>query len=68
MIDVSLMRRVPALKGDYSLIYSNLYDAVVANDPNVLEVKPEQVIDVLRIVDMVMKSSKEGREIKPGEV
>lgn len=54
---------MPSVKGWYPSIYSNMYDAIVHNDPSRLEVQPEQAIWTMKIIEMGNKSSKEGRVI-----
>jgi hypothetical protein len=40
-----------------------MYEAITANDPSRLAVKPEQVVWNMRIIELGMQSSKEGRVI-----
>ena len=43
--------------GDYRLLYQNLYEAIVNGAP--LEVTPEQARDVIKVIEMAEKSSRE---------
>jgi hypothetical protein len=40
-----------------------MHDAIVANDPSCLAVKPEQAIWTMKIIELGLQSSKEGRVI-----
>lgn len=55
--------KVPSAKGWYPSIYSSMHDAIVNNDPSRLAIKPEQAIWTMRIIELGMQSSKEGRVI-----
>lgn len=52
---------VETIPGNYSLFYDNIYNAI-RNDAD-LEVKPEQAVDVLKILEACLHSNKERRTI-----
>jgi scyllo-inositol 2-dehydrogenase (NADP+) len=47
--------------GDYPALYANLYDAITANDPSRLAVKPDEAVIVLKLIELAQKSSHEGQ-------
>lgn len=55
---------VKSANGWYPAIYESMYDAITAKDPSRLAVKPEQVIWNMKIIELGMQSSKEGRVIE----
>ncbi|WVF70207.1 hypothetical protein IAT40_004995 [Kwoniella sp. CBS 6097] len=55
--------KVTALSGDYKGLYLNLFEAIDGADRSKLAVKKEQVLSVLRIIELARKSSDEGRVI-----
>jgi len=56
------VKRVRGEKGNYARYYENLIRAINGQEP--LGVKPEDAADVLRIIEAVAKSWKEGRWVK----
>ncbi|MGB7786622.1 MAG: Gfo/Idh/MocA family oxidoreductase [Salinimicrobium sp.] len=48
-------------RGDYRLLYENLYNAVVNKAP--LKVTPKQARDVVKVIELAQKSSKERRAV-----
>ena len=56
-----LLRRVKSEAGNYPALYSNLYDAITSKDPGRLAVKPEEAVEVLRLIELGVRSSREGR-------
>jgi scyllo-inositol 2-dehydrogenase (NADP+) len=54
----------PTLRGDYRLFYQNITDAIHGRAP--LQVKMEEAILVLEIIEAALKSHQEGRRIKLG--
>lgn len=52
---------VPTVTGNYGLFYDNLYHAIVEGAE--LAVKPEQAVDVLRIIEAALQSGEEKRQI-----
>ncbi len=53
--DQILEKRIPSFKGDYGNYYTNIYEAL--SDRNTLYVKPEQAVDVLRIIAAAEESN-----------
>ncbi|WWC67565.1 uncharacterized protein I206_101474 [Kwoniella pini CBS 10737] len=52
---------VQAVSGDYIGLYKNLYDTINSGDRGKLAVKREEVLSVLRIIELARKSSEEGK-------
>ncbi|WWC59078.1 uncharacterized protein I303_101625 [Kwoniella dejecticola CBS 10117] len=52
---------VQAVKGDYIGLYKNLADTINSGDRSTLSVKKEEVLSVLRIIELARKSSDEGK-------
>ena len=48
-------------RGDYRLLYENLYEAIVNKAS--LEVTPQQARDVIKVIELAQKSSKERRAV-----
>lgn len=44
-------------------LYESLYDALITGDTDRLDVKPEQCVDVLRVIDAAFLSHREGRVV-----
>jgi predicted dehydrogenase len=42
-------------------LYTNLHEAISSRDSSKLEVKAEQAVDVLRLIELGLQSSREGR-------
>ena len=57
----STMEQVPTAIGNYGLFYDNLYHAITEGAE--LSVKPEQTVDVLRILEATLQSGEEKRQI-----
>lgn len=53
---------VPTLRGFYGAFYENLYSVLTKGAP--LLVKPEQAVDVLKIIHAAELSQREGRRVK----
>ena len=56
------MEQVPTVVGNYGLFYDNLYHAITEGAE--LLVKPEQTVDVLRILEAALQSGEEKRKIE----
>lgn len=52
---------IPTLDGNYALYYDNLYDVLMGKGE--LAVKPEETVDVLKIMDAALCSDREKRRI-----
>lgn len=57
-----IKKRVPSEKGDFGIYYERLYESLVNGAP--LAVKPEDGLNVVRIIELSMQSSKEKRTIE----
>jgi len=55
-------RKIPTINGNYGRFYENIYDVLM--DQAELIVKPEEAIDVLRIIEAAIKSNEEKRRIQ----
>ncbi|WVR04333.1 hypothetical protein IAU60_001333 [Kwoniella sp. DSM 27419] len=53
--------RVPAVEGNYIALYADLYDAIIHKDQSRLSVSKDQVLAVLRIIELARESSNSGR-------
>ncbi|KAK8846659.1 hypothetical protein IAR55_005746 [Kwoniella newhampshirensis] len=53
--------KAPAVKGDYPDLYSNLFEAIDTGDRDTLAVKGDEVLAVLKIIELGLKSSEEGK-------
>jgi len=60
--------RYPSVQGEYNALYANLYDVISSGDQSKLVVKPEQAIDVLRIIELGQKAAKEERLVYAKEL
>ena len=49
-------------------MYANLYDVISSGDKSKLVVKPEQAIDVLRIIELGQKAAREERLVYAKEL
>jgi predicted dehydrogenase len=58
--------RYESVKGDYNALYANLYEAIKGGKDKLI-VKPEQAIDVLRIIELGQKAAKEERIVSARE-
>ena len=56
------VEQVPTIPGNYGLFYDNLYHAITEGTE--LAVKPEQTVDVLRIIEAALQSGEEKRRIE----
>ena len=59
--------RLKSEAGDAPAIYRNLYEVIRSGDRSRLAVKPEETVDVLRLIELGQRSSKEGRIIPVSE-
>lgn len=57
--------KIETLPGNYSAFYQNLYDAIRYGKP--LAVKPEEAADVIHLIELIIKSNKEGRTVEVEE-
>ncbi|NCB42607.1 MAG: oxidoreductase [Clostridia bacterium] len=55
-------KKIPTINGDYGLFYENIYD--VCMNRTELLVKPEEAIDVLKIIEAAIKSDQEKRRVQ----
>lgn len=53
--------RVPTVRGDYGGLYAQLYRAITEGAEPL--VKPEETVDVLRILEAAQESARSGREV-----
>lgn len=53
--------RVRSVPGDWPALYENLYDAIATRDASRLAVKEEEYVDVIRLIELGLQSSAEGR-------
>ena len=53
--------RVDSVPGDWPALYANLYDAVKSGDASGLAVREEQYIDVIKLIELGLRSSEEGK-------
>ena len=53
--------RVKSVPGDWPALYINLHKAIQAGDRSLLEVTEEQYVDVIKLIELGLKSSEEGR-------
>lgn len=65
--DDELISRYPSERGNGPYLYTNLHQAISSSDASKLEVKPEQAVNVLRLIELGLQSSREGRvmPVKP---
>jgi hypothetical protein len=56
-----LIIRVKSEPGAYPFLYENIHTALTMGDKSLLEVKPEQTVDVLRLIEAAFVSTKERR-------
>ena len=59
--------RYESVPGNAPGLYENLYEVLVSGDRSKLAVKPEEAVDVLRLIELGKKSSLEGRVILVSE-
>lgn len=55
--------RYKSVAGNYNALYENLYNVIKSGDKSRLEVKPQQAIDVLRLIELGQKAAKEERVV-----
>ncbi len=60
--DKDVRKRIKTLPGNYNRFYNNVYKAIRGDEE--LAVKPGEALDVIRIIEMAIKSNLEGRSIK----
>ena len=53
--------RVKSVPGDWPALYANLHEAIQARDSSLLAVTEKQYVDVIKLIDLGLKSSEEGR-------
>ena len=53
--------RVTSEAGDYLLFYENLYQALQGKED--LVVKPQEALDVIRLIELAYQSSESGKEL-----
>ncbi|EJU01577.1 NADP-binding protein [Dacryopinax primogenitus] len=56
--------KTPTEKGDYTLWYKNVGEALQARDPGLLAVTPEQGLEVIKMIELIYQSQKEGRTVQ----
>jgi len=56
-------RNISTETGRYLSWYENVGAAIAAHDPSVLQVKPEQARDTIRIIELLYQSNTEGRRL-----
>lgn len=54
--------RIETLPGNYNKFYNNVYKAIMGDEE--LAVKPGEALDVIRIIEMAIKSNREGRSVE----
>ncbi|ORY21525.1 NAD binding Rossmann fold oxidoreductase [Naematelia encephala] len=62
-----VIHKYKSVPGNYNALYANLYEAISSGDKSKLAVKPEQAIDVLRIIEIGQKAAKEERILRVSE-
>ncbi|WWD21967.1 hypothetical protein CI109_106455 [Kwoniella shandongensis] len=55
---------LPAVKGNYPALYANLLEAIDSGDRGKLIIRRDQVLAVLKIIELGVKSSDQGRVMK----
>ena len=55
--------RVRTLEGRYDLFFENVAQAISAGNPELLEVKAEEAMNVIRVIEAAQKSSAERRTV-----
>lgn len=55
-------KRIKTLQGNYNEFYNNIYKAIKEDEE--LAVKPGEALDVIRIIEMAIRSNREGRSLK----
>ncbi len=59
--------RYESLPGDAPELYRNLYEVIRSGDRSKLAVKPEETVNVLKLIELVKRSSEEGKIIPVSE-
>lgn len=59
--EVDIEEKIETIPGDYNIFYNNLYD-VIRNKAELL-VKPEQALEVLKILEACLESNRKGKTI-----
>ncbi|KAI8827012.1 oxidoreductase domain-containing protein [Fimicolochytrium jonesii] len=54
---------VPTLRGTYGAFYENVADAIEGGGSAALKVQPKEAANVIRLIEIAIRSSKEGRTI-----
>lgn len=60
--DAITLKKIPTINGNYGKFYENIYD-VLTNHAELI-VKPEEAIDVLKIIEAAIQSNQEKRRIQ----
>jgi len=55
--------KVSTKRGDYAQWFINVGQALQAGDVNLLAVKPEQALEVIRMIELIYQSQREGRTV-----
>lgn len=53
--------RYPSPAGSYQTLYKSLYEAIRSGNRDALLVKPEESAEVIKVIELGMKASKEGK-------
>jgi len=56
-------QKVPTETGRYMSWFENVGAAMTTGDPSILDVKPEQARDTIRIIELLYQSGSEGRKV-----
>ena len=59
--------RVPTERGDYRQVYRELAESIWANDPSKNTVQVSSVVEVLKMVELSLRSAKENRWMIKGQ-
>ncbi len=59
--------RLESEHGDWPELYRNLYEVMTTGDRTKLAVKPEETVDVLKLIELGKRSSIKGRIIPVSE-
>lgn len=59
--------RLESEQGNYPAFYAQLSEAISQRDPSLLPVQADEAVDVLRLIELGVKSSNEGRVLRLDE-
>ena len=59
---LEFMGKVKSFKGNYKNLFRNLYESIRENKPQ--DITPEQGLQIIQIIEAIVKSSKEGRNVR----